>query len=162
MTTTHSGRTSFRIHTILTELLNAVRTSGLDASRNPVERLTAEGGEPLRCCLRDARPGEALILFGYEPPMPASPYREIGAVLTHAAPCPGPDATDSYPPDWYGRRQVLRAYDRRGWIHDATVVHDGDAPEVVIAKQFADPEVAWLHSRNVAWGCWMFTVTRAD
>jgi len=126
--------------------------------------MVAEGDEPLRCCLRNARPGESLILFGYEPPLgpPAgttSPYREIGAVFAHAEPCSGPSDAH-YPPVWRGRKQVLRAYDQRGWIVDA-VVHDGSAPDAEIARLFANPAVVQLHSRNVAYGCFMFTVTRS-
>lgn len=152
--------TSFRLHTIPDEMLDPVRAGGADASGEPAVHLAAEGGEPLRCCLRDARPGEDLILFGYAPPLPASPYREIGAVIAHAGRCAGPDRLDSYPPDWRDRPQVLRAYDDRGWIHDATRLHDGHDPEAVIAEMFAQPGVARIHSRNVAWGCYMFTITR--
>jgi hypothetical protein len=121
--------------------------------------MVAGGGEALRCCLRDALAGEELILFGYEPPLPASPYREIGPVFAHATAClsaPG----DGYPAQWRGRRQVLRAYDKRGWIHPATRVHDGTDPEAEIADILADPEVERIHSRNVAYGCFMFTITR--
>ncbi len=155
MTTTHRG---FLVHAIPADALARVRSSRLDASENPVVTLRAEGGEPLRCCLRDARPGEGLILFGYEPPIGDGPYREVGAVFAHAEPCDGPP-DGAYPPEWRGRRQVLRSYDRRGWIHDA-VVHDGTEPEVEIARLLADPEAVQLHSRNVAYGCFMFAVTR--
>jgi hypothetical protein len=31
----------------------------------------------------------------------------------------------------------------------------------VIAELLADAGVVQIHSRNVAWGCYMFTVTRA-
>jgi Protein of unknown function (DUF1203) len=143
-----------RIHAIAAELLTDVRTGG------HAERITAEGGEALRCCLRDASPGEALLLFSYQPPLPASPYREVGAVIAHAEPCAGPADLSGYPPDWVGRPQVLRAYDHRGWIHDATTVHDGTDPEGAIASVLAEPGVAQVHSRNIAWGCYMFAVTR--
>ncbi|GAA1318712.1 DUF1203 domain-containing protein [Pseudonocardia xinjiangensis] len=159
MTTT---TTAFRIHTVPDEVLHSARNSGADAFGTPVEHVTAEGDEPLRCCLRDARPGEEMILFGYEPPIPSSPYREIGAVLAHAEPCAGPDSLERYPPDWYGRPQVLRAYDHRGWIHAATTDHDGRHPEALIAALLAEPGVAQIHSRNRNWGCWMFTITRAE
>jgi hypothetical protein len=149
--------TGFRIHALPAELLDDVRAG---AYERPVERLVADGGEPLRCCLRDSRPGEEALLFGYEPPLPDSPYRETGAVFAHAAPCAGPAADDAYPADWRGRAQVLRAYDRHGWIHDATRTHDGGDPEAVIAAMLADPEVVLIHSRNIAWGCYMFAVTR--
>lgn len=152
--------TAFRIDALPAQVLARVRETGLDVSGIPVARVTAKGdGEPLRCCLRDAREGEALILFGYEPPIGNGPYREIGAVFAHAVPCEGPPPSHLYPPEWRGRKQVLRAYDRRGWIRDATV-HDGTDPEAEIARFLADPEVVQLHSRNLAYGCFMFVVTR--
>jgi Protein of unknown function (DUF1203) len=155
MTTTTT--TGFRIHALPPELLDAVRAG---AYARPVERFASDGGggDPLRCCLRNPRPGEELILFGYEPPLPDSPYREMGAVIAHAEPCAGPEP--GYPADWLGRPQVLRAYDRNGRIHDATRTHDGTAPEAVIAEMLASPGVERIHSRNVAWGCYMFAVTR--
>jgi hypothetical protein len=150
---------SFQIHALPSDILTGVRTSGRDVSGNPVEAVVASGGEPLRCCLKDAREGEDLILFGYEPALPASPYREIGAVFAHAAPCSA-EPVVGYPAEWRGRRQVLRAYDDRGWIHPSTRVHDGTDPESAIAEILADPEVDRIHSRNVAYGCYMFAITR--
>jgi len=150
---------SYQIKALPAATLEAVRATGRDVSGNPVERMTAGGGEPIRCCLRDAAPGEELMLFGYEPPLPPSPYREVGAVFAHAGPCPGPAGAGTYPDGWRGRSQVLRAYDERGWIHPATRVHDGSDPEAAIAKVLAAPGVVQVHSRNVAYGCYMFTVT---
>lgn len=157
MTTT---TTDLRIHAVPPALLNQVRASERDASGHPPAGVTAGGGEPLRCCLRDARAGEALILFGYEPPLPPSPYREIGAIFAHAQPCAGPAATDAYPNGWRGRAQVLRAYDDRGWIHAASL-HDGQDPEAAISTLLDDPAVVQIHSRNVSYGCYMFTITRS-
>lgn len=152
--------TTFQVRPIPHDLFDEIRATGLDVSGNPVQHVVAGGGEPVRCCLRDADDGEALILFGFEPPIPASPYREIGAVFAHADPCPGPERTDAYPTGWRGRPQVLRAYDDRGWIHPATTTHDGSDPESVIAEILADPGVTQLHSRNVAYGCYMFSISR--
>ncbi len=156
MTAETSG---YRIHAVPGAVLDQVRTGAVDVSGNAVERAVARGGEPLRCCLRDATAGEDIMLFGFEPPLPASPYREIGAVFAHAGPCDGPPAAAPYPPDWYGRSQVLRAYDDRGWIHPATRVHDGSDPEAVIAAMLREPGVVQIHSRNVAYGCFMFAIT---
>jgi hypothetical protein len=58
-------------------------------------------------------------------------------VFAHAAPCDGTPPLDAYPPAWRGKPQVLRAYDRRGWIRDA-VVHDGTRPESEIARLLSD------------------------
>jgi hypothetical protein len=151
---------SFEIHPLPIAILNQIRDTGRDVSGNPVERVVANGGEPLRCCLRDARAGEECILFGYEPSIPVSPYREIGAVFAHGVVCAGPQSTVSYPAGWLGRPQVLRAYDTRGWIHPATTVHDGSRPETVIGELLSHPDVVQIHSRNVAYGCYMFRITR--
>ncbi|SHN48052.1 DUF1203 domain-containing protein [Cryptosporangium aurantiacum] len=151
--------TTYRIDAIAPQTLDAARAGSPDAGGTPPERRTADGGEPLRCCLRDASPGEELILFGYRPPLPEGPYREYGPVFAHATPCGG--AVDGrYPEGWLGRPQVYRAYDAEGRIHPATRVHDGSAPDAVLDEMLADPSVIGIHSRNVAYGCFMFTVTR--
>jgi hypothetical protein len=143
------------IHAIPSDVLAELRgMRGL-----AIARMTAEGGEPLRCCLRDARVGERCLLVNYEPPLPPSPYREVGAVFIHADDCGGPGDDPAYPADWYGRAQVLRAYDERGWIHPATRTHDGTDPETVIAEVLSEPGVVQVHSRNVAYGCYMFSAT---
>lgn len=154
MTTTRNA--TFRIHALPAAVLATARTSGTD-----VVNVTAEGSEPLRCCLRNARTGESCLLFNHEPELPVgTPYRETGAVFAHAEPCGGPAIVTEYPADWVGRPQVLRAYDERGWIHPATRVHDGTDASAVISDLLADPAVMQLHSRNIAYGCYMFTVTR--
>ena len=127
----------------------------------PTALLSAGGGEPLRCCLRNAEAGEACILFGYRPELPSeeSPYAEIGAVFAHADECAGP-AEQTYPSDWATKAQVLRAYDSRGWIHPATTTHDGTDPVAAINAVLAEDGVVAVHSRNIAYGCYMFTATR--
>jgi hypothetical protein len=130
-------------------------------SRGEGATMTANGGEPLRCCLRDATDGEELVLFNYEQPLPKeSPYLQKGAVFTHAGACDGPASVATYPGDWVGRPQALRAYDARGWIHPSSHVHDGTDPDAAIAEVFSHPEVVEAHSHNLAYGCYMFRVTR--
>jgi hypothetical protein len=153
--------TGYRVRALPAATLDTVRRTGLDAADRPVEALAAGGGEPLRCCLRDAVAGEALLLFGYAPPGAAGPYREIGPVFAHADVCSGPDPAAGHPAGWRGRPQVLRAYDQQGRIHGGRQ-HDGTDPEAVIAELFADPAVRELHSRNLVYGCFMFAVERAD
>jgi Protein of unknown function (DUF1203) len=152
----------FQIEAIPTDVVDGVRAADRDVSGNPVEHVVATGGEPLRCCLRDAREGEQLTLFGFAPDIPASPYREIGPVFAHAEACGGPASTSDYPAAWRGRPQALRAYDARGWIHSSTRIHDGHGVEDLIAEMLDDPEVVQVHSRNIAYGCYMFKVRRAE
>ncbi len=143
----------FRLNAIAPETIALARTTGADAAGHPIERQTATGGEPLRCCLRNARPDEELILFGYRPVLPVSPYVETGAVFTHAEPCAGPPESGPYPSDWIGRPQVLRAYDERGWIHPASTLHDGNDLAATVADVLAQPGVVQVHLRNVVYGC---------
>ncbi|WP_436501530.1 DUF1203 domain-containing protein [Actinokineospora sp. HUAS TT18] len=146
----------------MTFQIHAIPAADLAVLRTAPDRVTATGGEPLRCCLRDARPGDVITLANYTPELPdGTPYRETGAVFVHSEPCAGSES-DRYPAEWLRRPQVLRAYDARGWIHPVTTVHDGSDPESVIEQQLADPGVAWIHSRNIAYGCYMFTITRAE
>jgi Protein of unknown function (DUF1203) len=44
--------------------------------------------------------------------------------------------------------------------HPATRVHDGTDPDAVIAGIFEHPSVERIHSRNVAYGCYMFEIRR--
>jgi Protein of unknown function (DUF1203) len=152
---------TYRIEAISPDLIDEVRATGRDASGNSPVALRANGNEPLRCCLRNAEKNEAILLFGYEPLLPApTPYREVGAVYVHAERCGGWNDDQSYPTDWYGRQQVLRAYDRNGWIRPATRVHDGKDPEAVLGQMLAEPDVVEVHSRNIAYGCFMFVARR--
>jgi hypothetical protein len=152
---------SLRILPVPVAQLSAIRARGCDLSGTPVETLNDAADEPLRCCLRNARAGEEVILFRYEPPLPGggSPYREAGAILAHAQDCGAPDVWDSYPTDWQGRPQVLRAYDHRGWIHPASTMHDGSDPVAELSRLLAVPGVVEVHSRNVVYGCFMFIAT---
>ncbi|MGI9157794.1 MAG: DUF1203 domain-containing protein [Marmoricola sp.] len=159
---TETGTTHpFHLHTVDPEAIAAARSTGRDYSGDPVARLDTKGGEPLRCCLRNAQPGEQALLLGYRPPLPPSPYVETGAVFVHAAECPGPHPTTRYPADWLGKPQVLRAYDDRGWIHPASRTHDGADPESAISDVLAQPGVVEVHSRNIVYGCFMFSATRS-
>lgn len=143
----------FRLHAIAPETIALARDTGVDAAGHPIVRQTAQGREPLRCCLRNAEAGEELILFGYRPVLPVSPYVETGAVFTHAEPCAGPPASGPYPNDWIGRPQVLRAYDERGWIHPASTMDDGSDPTATLSALLAQPGVVQVHLRNVVYGC---------
>jgi hypothetical protein len=150
----------FQIHALSERALAQVRATGVDATGRAAEHRVPEGGEPLRCCLRDAKRGERLVLFAHALDLPDSPYRETGPVFAHAESCAGPVSTTAYPQDWYGRPQVIRAYDERGRIHEATTMHDGADPEAAIDAVLRTPGVAQVHSRNVLYGCYMFSVTR--
>jgi hypothetical protein len=121
--------------------------------------LDEEGGAPLRCCLRDSVPGERVALVSVAPPGPAGAYRETGPVFLHADGCAGP-ASPGYPEAFRGRRQVFRAYDATGSIVGGEVVESGTGQEAVAERLLADPSIAFVQSRNVVYGCFMWTMRR--
>ena len=139
--------------------LDKIRAAGMDEAGN---RLTPqadpEGGDPLRCCLRETRPGEQVLLIAYTPPGTAGAYAERGPVFIHADPCEGYTTPDRYPPGLSHRQQVVRAYDQDGQIADGILAGDGEQALAVIQQLLARPDVALVHLRNVGYGCYNFTV----
>jgi hypothetical protein len=139
-----------------------------DAGRTPEPYLDADGGNPLRCCLRLSEPGERLLLASYAPlrrwaaAAGADPgaYDEVGPVFLHADACAGATG-DGYPAQMRDWPRVLRAYDRNGRIVGGEVKGDGQAPEPLLDGLFADPGVAFVHARAVVNGCFTFAVERA-
>jgi hypothetical protein len=139
--------------------LDTIRMAGRDEAGNVLDiRVHAEGGAPLRCCLREARAGERLLLIAYTPPGTAGAYAERGPVFIHAEHCDGYPTPHQYPPGLIGRPQVVRAYDRQGRIADGVLVADGHQAQGVIAELLGRPEVGLVHLRNVGYGCYNFSV----
>jgi hypothetical protein len=140
-------------------VLDAIRTAGRDEAGNPLEvQVHRDGGAPLRCCLREARAGDRLLLIAYTPPGSAGAYAERGPVFIHAERCGGYPTSDQYPPGLADRQQVVRAYDQQGRIADGVLAADGKQAAVIIAELLARPEVELVHLRNVGYGCYNFSV----
>jgi hypothetical protein len=139
--------------------LDAVRAAGRDEAGNPLKvQVHHEGGTPLRCCLREGRAGERLLLIAYTPPGTAGAYAERGPVFIHAERCEGYPTPGEYPPELAGRQQVVRAYDKQGRITDGVLVADGRQAQAAIAELLARPEIELVHLRNVGYGCYNFAV----
>ena len=39
---------------------------------------------------------------------------------------------------------------------------DASTADALVAEMFSDPEIEFVHTRNVHAGCYMFAITRAD
>jgi Protein of unknown function (DUF1203) len=139
-----------------------------DAGRAPQEVVETEGGSPLRCCLRVARPGERMLLVSYAPlrrwaaatGTDPGAYVELGPVFIHAEPCDGA-ADDGWPEELRGQPRVLRGYGADGRIVDGRVVEEGEAPEAKLDDLLADDRVAFVHARALLFGCFTFAIDRA-
>jgi hypothetical protein len=161
---------AFRVHAIPSSTLAEIRLAGHDRFGNPLRPIVdADGGSPLRCCLRRSTPGEELYLIAHRPFTRPGPYAEVGPVFVHASGCAGYREDNAYPAgfrDW--PPMVFRPYRHHAELdcdaiaYDAIQIGGGDTAETLIRKIFADPTINFIHTRNVHAGCFMFSVTRAD
>ena len=116
-------------------------------------------GFPCRVSLRDAEPGERVILLTYEHHPVASPYRSSGPIFVRE------DAEESTPargevPELLRLRTLsLRAYTAAAMMIDAAIV-EGPALESGIAHLFENPRVAYLHVHYAPTGCYACRVDR--
>jgi hypothetical protein len=81
-------------------------------------------------------------------------------VFVHAEECPGYTDLDSSPEGFRYRRQLFRAYDAAGWQVVNRIVEPAEA-DAALGDLLVRPEVAFVHSRNVLAGCYMFAVQRS-
>ncbi len=161
MTTPSLSLLPIRIAPLSDSFLARVR-AGTDDQGQPVERHIAQGGEPLRDCLRRAVPGEAILLASYCPFTVAGPYKEYGPVFVSASPQPAP-RRDALPVDgeqpYLGASFVLRAYSVDERIVDAKLSSPQTA-EMDLRAFLARDEVAFVLGRFAAYGCFAVRVER--
>jgi hypothetical protein len=158
MTHTTAGTGALTFEAVPAAELAEIRAAGRDEAGNSLTVQADNGGSPVRCCLRETRPGERVMLIAYTPPGTAGAYAERGPVFVHADPCEGYPTPRRYPPGLRHRMQVVRAYDRQGRIADGVLAADGLQAEAVIAEMLARPDVELVHLRNVGYGCYNFAV----
>lgn len=139
--------------------LAAIRADRDDGFGHPIVDRAADGGEPLRCCLRLSPVGDRIALIAYQPSRKGGPYAEIGPVFIHSDSCGGYAETAAYPADFIGRRAVLRPYDADGQMRDGLLAESG-AGVALVADLLADRSVDVVQVRNVVAGCWNFDVRR--
>ena len=164
---------SYRIRAIEPGVLAALRVRD-DAGQPPRIQVEAEGGAPLRCCLRPIRLGERVALVSYAPlrrwaretGADPGPYDETGPVFIHPEHCPGPPAGDAGYPEALARApRVLRCYSADGRILGGRLFGVGEpgdaaAGAAALAELFTDPAVALVHVRALAFGCFTFEARR--
>lgn len=122
-----------------------------------VRRVVADvsPGFPCRRCLRDAAPGEEVLLLSYDPFLGSSPYRQPGPVYVHRADCT-PHVSlmlaDGVPEQLARRLLSVRAFDGAHQMREA-VVTPGSAVVEAAERLFARGDVAYLHVHNAGPGC---------
>ncbi len=116
-------------------------------------------GFPDRIEVRDAAPGEALLLVNYTHQPAATAYRASHAIFVREGAEVAFDAVDTVPEVIRRRPISLRGFDAGGEMVDAALV-DGADLDRAIAAMFAGP-AAYLHAHYAVRGCYAARVDRA-
>jgi hypothetical protein len=159
MSTHHAH--SLLVHAIDPGRLDGVRSTGVDGHGNQLRPFAANGeGEPLRCCLRHAEPGEQITLISYAPFEHPSVWREVGPVYIHAARCEGYTPTGRLPQQLATGPRVLRTYRAdatMNYEHNTVVTDEADL-EPIIERLLRNPDVTTVHVRTLAPQCFLYAV----
>ena len=157
---THQSN-SLRVHAIDPARLDVVRNTGADGHGNRLRPFAATGqGEPLRCCLRYAEPGELITLISYAPFDHRSVWTEVGPVYIHAARCAGYTTTGRLPEQLAAGPRVLRTYradDTMNYEHNTVVIDEADL-EPIIERLLSESDVTTVHVRTLAPQCFLYAV----
>ena len=125
-------------------------------------RLIVDGtaNMPDRIEVRDAQPGESMLLLNYEHQPANTPFQASHAIFVREWADAAYDRTNEIPPAMRTRTLSLRAFDRDDFMIDADLV-DGREIEALIARMFASPEVAYIQAHYAKWGCYAARIDRA-
>ena len=126
-----------------------------------VRRYVADSkpGFPDRVEMRDAEPGETVLLLNYTHQPADTPYRSSHAIFVIEGAQARYDRIDEIPPALRLRTLSLRAFDKYDLIVDADLV-DGGNVESVIQRFLADPRVAYIHAHYAKYGCYAARIDR--
>ncbi len=126
-----------------------------------VERVRADGpGYPDRIEVRDAEPGERLLLLNWEHQPAPTPFRSSHAIFVLEGATEPFDRVDDVPEAMRRRTLSLRAFDTGGSMVDAALVEGalvGDAAE----RLLADERAAYIHVHYATRGCYAALIRRA-
>jgi hypothetical protein len=131
------------------------------AARGAVRETAVAGGRyPCRVTLEDAAPGQTVLLLNYEHQAAPTPYRSRYAIYVSEAARQTRRLVGQLPPVLRGRPIALRAFDAAGMLIGAELALNDDVAEA-IARRFENPEAAYLHAHNAAYGCFAARIDRA-
>jgi hypothetical protein len=127
-----------------------------------VQRLVADEkpGFPDRIELREADPGEPLLLLNYTHQPADNPYRSSHAIFVLEGATSRYDRTNEIPQVMRARPLSLRAFDRNDLMIDADII-DGREIESLINRLLANSAAAYLHVHYARRGCYAGRIDRA-
>jgi hypothetical protein len=116
-------------------------------------------GFPCRVSLRDAEPGERVLLLNYEHQPAATPYRSAHAIyVIDGAEEARPDV-DEAPELMRSRLLSVRAFSEDGHLVGADIA-TGDAIAPLFRRLLSDPKASYLHAHYARFGCYAARVDR--
>ncbi len=127
-----------------------------------VKRSTADAkpGFPDRVELRDAEPGETVLLLNYVHQPAETPYRASHAIFVREGAERAYEGVDETPDCLRLRMLSLRVFDAAGMMVDADLA-DGRDLEAAIERLFGDPAAAYIHAHYAKRGCYAARIDRA-
>jgi len=118
-------------------------------------------GFPDRIELRDAQPGESLLLLNHLHQPADTPFRASHAIFVREGAESAYDAIDEVPEVLHRRVLSLRAFDAQHLMHAAELA-SGDDIAVTLRRLLADPATAYIQAHYATRGCYAAHVERAD
>jgi hypothetical protein len=133
-----------------------------ELAKHGIVRHTATGspGFPCRVSLRDADPGDTLLLLNYEHLDVATPYRSSYAIYVREYAEEAHVAVNEVPEVLRCRLLSLRAFDKQGMLLEADVVYGRDV-EPLIEHLLGRSDVDYIHVHNAKPGCFAARIDRA-
>lgn len=117
-------------------------------------------GFPDRIELRDAQPGESLLLLNHQHQPADTPYRASHAIFVREGAEQAYDAVGVVPDVLRRRTLSLRAFDRQHLICAAELA-SGDDIAAAILRLLADPVTDYIQAHFALRGCYAAHVERA-
>ena len=131
-----------------------------ELAKHRAQRVVVDGpGFPERVEMRDAEPGETLLLVNFEHQNADTPYRSSHAIYVREGATKAWSG-DHLPEVMRKRLLSLRGFSAVGMMIDADVV-EGREAEPLIERLFADPAVAYIHAHYARPGCYAARIDRA-
>ncbi|MEJ6389763.1 DUF1203 domain-containing protein [Gymnodinialimonas ulvae] len=115
---------------------------------------------PDRITMRDAEPGDAMILLNHTYQTARSPYHGTHAIFVKEGATVPYDAIDEIPPVMVHRLLSLRGFDASDMIAEGRVV-EGRVAAAAINDMFEHPAIRYIHAHNAGHGCFSGLVERA-
>jgi hypothetical protein len=115
-------------------------------------------GYPCRISLRDATPGEELVLLNHVSNDVPTPFRTAYAIYVRKDAQPASFIDEA--PDYLARRTLsLRGFDEAGMLRQGMIAQPGEA-DAQIRALFERADIATIHAHNAAHGCFLARIER--